>query len=57
MENKMFISHYQTTADETIGQNIELIQYSTSYVILPFIYTLTTETPHTRAGLMVVFDI
>lgn len=53
----MFISHYQTTADETIGQNIELIQYSTSYVILPFIYTLTTETPHTRAGLMVVFDI
>lgn len=40
MENKISISHYQTTADETIGQTIELMQYSTLYLILPFIYTV-----------------
>lgn len=50
MENKMFISHYQTTADETIGQNIELIQYSTSYVILPFIYTLYLHSYHRNSS-------
>lgn len=41
MENIIFISHYQTTADETTGQTIELMQYSTLYLILPFIYTVT----------------
>lgn len=40
MENKISISHYQTTADETTGQNIESMQYSTLYLILPFIYTV-----------------
>lgn len=47
---KRFISHYQTSADETIGQNIELIQYSTSYVILPFIYTLYLYSYHRNSS-------
>lgn len=60
VENKIFNSHYQRTADETARQNILVKIYSMFnfiYKITLYLYSAILPLPNTYVQLMVVFDI